>query len=143
MIAYIDTSALTKKYVKEQGSDEVIRHWNNVETIVVSAVAYAEFFSAINRKQREGVLAEDEYKLAIHEFKNDWDTFEKVEVNNLLHDRVEELTAAYIVRGFDAIHLASALCFKHWQGENLSFICADRRLNDAAQQEGLNVVDLS
>ncbi len=52
MISYFDTSALIKKYVKEKGTDEVIKRWNGSKMLVISSVAYAEFFSAMNRKMR-------------------------------------------------------------------------------------------
>ena len=143
MIPYIDTGALIKKYVNEDGSEEVVRHWNSSEMIVVSWVAYAESFSAMNRKKREGVLSKEKYEIATEEFKTDWESFEKVEVVDQLNEMIEELTNVYPLRGFDAIHLASALCFQELIEESLHFICADRRLNEAAQEESLNVIDLS
>ncbi len=143
MISYFDTSALIKKYVKEKGTDEVIKRWNGSKMLVVSSVAYAEFFSAMNRKMREGVLLKKELKSAIQNFKSDWESLIKVEVIDTLNKRIEELTTKYPLRGFDAIHLASALYFQNAKGEELNFICADHRLNNAAQQENLKVIDVS
>jgi predicted nucleic acid-binding protein len=143
MISYFDTSALIKKYIEEEGSEEVVRRWNNSDLMAVSSVAYAEFFSAINRKRREGTLSEEEYLSAIQDFKSDWETLVMIEVTIHLNQFIEDLTSSYPLRGFDAVHLASALYFQQFEEEQLCFICADRRLNDAAQQEGLNVVDLS
>jgi len=48
MILYLDTSALVKKYFKEQGSTEVIRLWKKTSSIVTSTVAYAETLAAIH-----------------------------------------------------------------------------------------------
>ncbi len=84
MISYFDTSALIKKYVKEKGTDEVIKRWNGSKMLVVSSVAYAEFFSAMNRKMREGVLLKKELKSAIQNFKSDWESLIKVEVIDTL-----------------------------------------------------------
>ena len=80
MISSVDTSALIKKYIEEGGSEEVVRRWNNSDLMAVSAVAYAEFFSAINRKRREGTLSEEEYLSAIQNFKSDWETLVMIEV---------------------------------------------------------------
>ncbi len=48
MILYLDTSAIVKKYFKEQGSIEVIRLWKKTSSIVTSTVTYAETLAAIH-----------------------------------------------------------------------------------------------
>jgi len=143
MIAYLDTSALIKKYIEEDGSTEVVRHWNSAEILVISTVGYAEFFSAINRKKRDGVLPDEKYSMAIEEFQDDWRTIEQIEVTDQLNEKIAHLTTLYPLRGFDAIHLASALYFQESVAEPVIFLCADRRLNDAARNERLIVVDLA
>ena len=143
MIAYIDTSALIKKYVKEQGSDKVKETWNSAAMIGVSMVAFAEFCAALNRKLREDALSQTEYTTALKDFKADWHALVRIEVTEHLNDRIERLTTQYPLRGFDAVHLASALYFQEFETEIISFLCADDRLNNAARQEGLQVVDAS
>ncbi len=142
MISYLDTSSLVKKYVREHRSEEVSSHWNQSEVIITSSVAFAEFFSAINRKKRFGDISESDYEVITEDFKEEWETLFRIEVSDRLNRIVEGLTARHPIRGFDAIHLASAVHIQYLE-ENLSFICADRRLNDAARSENLNVIDLS
>lgn len=143
MIIYVDTSALIKKYVREQGSDKVKDAWNKAMMIGVSMVAFAEFCAALNRKLRENTLSQIEYVTAFNDFKADWHALVRIEVTEHLNAHIERLTTQYPLRGFDAVHLASALYFQEFETEIISFLCADDRLNNAAQQEGLNVVDVS
>lgn len=56
MILYLDTSAIVKKYFKEQGSMEVIRLWKKTNSIVTSTVAYAETLAAIHRKKGKRLI---------------------------------------------------------------------------------------
>ncbi len=144
MISYFDTSTLIKKYVEEEGSQEVLSRWNQSDGIVISSVVFAEFFSAMNRKRREGNVSEEDYEIVAQDFKEDWESsFLKIEVNDRLNQLVKKLTERYPLRGFDAIHLASAIYHAQCLEEGLFFICADRRLNDAARAENLNVIDPS
>lgn len=143
MIAYLDTSALIKKYVNEHGSNDVITHWKRADFIVVSAVAYAELFAALNRKRRESTLTDVAYHQAIFEFKTDWDGLTKIEATHVVNRYIEHLTSQYPIRGFDAIHLASALVVRESEPHYLFFLCADHRLNDAARNEQLQVIDVS
>ena len=144
MIIYFDTSVLVKNYVNKEHTEAVVAYWGQTETIVISEIAYAEFFSAVNRRRREGSLSEEDYQAITERFKNDWEAFEKIPVNPRLNQQIEDLLTQYPLRGFDAIHLASALSFRqHLADEPLLFICADRRLCETAQAENLDVVNLS
>jgi len=106
-------------------------------------VAYAEFFAALNRKYREAALTQEAYQIAIEEFKADWASIAEIEVTGHLRRCIEDVTSRYALRGFDAIHLASALYVREFEPEHLCFVCADNRLNAAAQAEGLHVSDVS
>ncbi|MGH8694308.1 MAG: PIN domain-containing protein [Burkholderiales bacterium] len=53
MILYLDTSALVKLYVREQGSAQVRAHVNKADVIATSVVAYAEARAAFARLRRE------------------------------------------------------------------------------------------
>ena len=53
MILYLDTSALVKLYVEEEGSDEVKKACEQAQVVVTSRLAYAEARSAFARAWRE------------------------------------------------------------------------------------------
>jgi len=62
-----------------------------------------------------------------------------VELSAKVARRAGELAERRALRGFDAIHLASALEVEHLTGSTPSFCCVDDRLREAASGEGLPV----
>ena len=138
MILYLDTSALVKKYFKETGSNDVISLWKKSTAIATSSVAYAETIASFYRKKREGYIREKLLKTTIDVFKKDWNSFVRIEANDDLNERIDKLIALHPLRGFDAIHLASALIIHETVSESFLFACFDKRLLHAALSEGLN-----
>ena len=137
MIAYFDTSALLKRYVAEPGSAEVLDFWDALDGVTISAVAYAEAMSAFGRKRRDGTLSEEVFAAAVSDFKADWETFDSMDVTARLNPLLDRLAAAHPLRGFDVIHLASALMFRERTQDDFLFASADQRLRRAAAAEGL------
>jgi predicted nucleic acid-binding protein len=138
MILYCDTSALLKRYVEESRSDEVDALWENALEIATSVVAFAEVLATFSRKFREGVLAEVEYRETIRAFKDDYARFILVPVSLELNQMIEELLIKYSLRGFDSIHLASALIIRKKSNLVTKFACFDQTLNKVAVQEQLD-----
>lgn len=138
MILYLDTSAIVKKYFKEQGSIEVIRLWKKTSSIVTSTVAYAETLASIHRKKRETADIDQSIFKAIRlAFEKDWESFIRVDVTSALNKTIKRVTAAHPLKGFDAIHLASALIVQQRINEEFVFACYDKSLNESAGKEGL------
>ncbi len=140
MILYLDTSALLKRYFKEAGSEEVNSKWKEGTEIVTSVVTYAETVASIHRKRRETSLPHNILTTIIRLFQKDWKGFFTVEVNNDLNAMVDKIVAVHPLRGFDAIHLASALVVSERVPEDFLFACFDQRLLQAARSEGLNTL---
>jgi predicted nucleic acid-binding protein len=135
MILYLDTSALVKRYFKEPYSEDVINKWRSATQIATSFVTYAETMASIFRKRRESHLD----NLIVQEiqdlFKQDWLSFVRVEVNDELNLYVDRVTEQYQLRGFDSIHLASALIIHHSFQQDFLFACFDDKLAAAARAE--------
>ena len=53
---YLDTSALIKRFVEEKGSALVQSMVESGEAVATSKIAYAEVFSGLTRKMREGAI---------------------------------------------------------------------------------------
>ena len=60
-----------------------------------------------------------------------------MEVNDELNEYIDRVVEGYSLRGFDAIHLASAIVIQEKLPENFLFACFDNKLAFAAQSEGL------
>lgn len=139
MILYCDTSALVKRYVEEDRSDEVDDIWEEAVGVATSTVAFAEMMATFRRKFREGVLSEIEYIQTATEFKNEYPRLILVPISSELNRIIEELLLKHPLRGFDAIHLSSALLIHEISHLATMFACFDQVLNKAAKEEGLNV----
>ncbi|MCK4410774.1 type II toxin-antitoxin system VapC family toxin, partial [Candidatus Bipolaricaulota bacterium] len=133
MILYLDTSALVKLYIEEAGSQEVKAMAKRARIVSSSRVAYVEARAGIARKHREGELSKEEYAQLIKDLKQDWDNYFIVEVSESVAKLGGELTGKHPLRGFDAIHLASALLLRNRTRLEVSFSCFDEGLKAAAE----------
>ena len=137
MNIYLDTSTLAKKYVKEPGLSELIRLWKDSTALFTSAVTYAEMMASFHRKQRKVTLPEKTFRRMIASFRRDWQGLFRVEVSERLHDSIDRLVSEYTLRGFDAIHLSSAILMHDRLRQDFVFARSDQQLLQAARREGL------
>ncbi|MBI5101447.1 MAG: type II toxin-antitoxin system VapC family toxin [Nitrospirae bacterium] len=138
MIAYLDTSSLVKLYVQEAHSVSVKKLVDEAEIVATCRIAYPETMSAINRRFRQGDLAETQYDALVARFSGEWRRFAALDFDELEAGR---LVNVYGLRGFDAVHLSAAILLKTAQaGLSLSFSSFDEKLNNAASAEGFTVL---
>lgn len=142
MITYFDTSALVKKYNLEDHSDKVIEVWNNSETIITSIITFAEIMAVFGRKYQDNALAKNDYNKAVKDIEYDWKALTIVNISNQLLTNIKFKTQEYNLRGFDAIHLCSALYFKDkMELKEVTFACFDKQLNRAAENESFTLIN--
>ena len=140
MILYLDTSALVKLYVREAGSETVRTFVNSASLVATSKVAYAEARAAFARAFREGVLGEEGYLQVVASLQSDWPRYLTLAVSDSLVWLAGELAERYRLRGFDSIHLASAMTLKGIGKSPVRAACFDARLWDAFFGSGFEVV---
>lgn len=134
MILYLDTSSLVKLYVEETGSDAIQRIKEKARIVVTSKIAYAEARAAFARKHKEGLLPLLELKKIISDFNLDWEKYVVIEITNSLIFNAGNLAEKYFLRGFDSIHLASAIFFKTNINAEIYFSSWDSQLNVVAKK---------
>lgn len=139
MILYLDTSALVKLYFQEPFSNEVLSKWQSAEQVVTSSVAYAETLASINRKSREGYLEDASLGELLASFQREWSSLIRVEVTDELNVYIDSAVERYPLRGFDLIHLASAMVIHERAPEGFVFACFDEKLTHGARSEGFEV----
>lgn len=139
MILYLDTSSLVKLYIEEEGSRMVKRQVSEAEAVATSNVAYAEARAAFARKHRERGLSEEEYRHVVDDFRGEWGAYLVIDVSEAVIALAGDLAERHDLRGFDAIHLASALVLRDKMQSSVAFSCADERLQAAAEAEGLSI----
>lgn len=140
-MTYLDTSALIKRFVVERGSP-LVRSLVTRGPTATGKIAYAEVYAGLKRKNREGFLPGRQYDLICRQFEDDWQAYVRVELLDEVLLLARDLIGRHPLRGFDAIHLASALRLKSALDEPLTFAAADERLLGAAGAEGLAVVNV-
>ena len=138
---YLDTSALVKRFVAEKGSDRVREIVSAGAPAATSKIGYAEVHAALARRRRDGSLSTRQYTKACRNFEEDWQTYIRVELQDEVLLLARDLIRRRPLRGFDAIHLASALTLGRELGEPMTFVAADTRLLDAAKAEKLRVTN--
>lgn len=134
MIVYLDTSALLKIYVQEEHRDIVAAALHGATSLALSVVAYPEARSAFARKLREGSLTQRSHAHLVAALDRDWSRYNRVQVTSNIALRAGHLAEDLGLRGFDAIHVASALRVQEQQAEPVHFLTFDARLMDAARQ---------
>lgn len=138
LAVYLDTSALVKLYAEEEKREIVFEAVDSSEMVATSTVAYAEARAALARRLREGEMNEEEHQQAAERLDREWRGYERLAVSNLVAYRAGELAEKHALRGFDAVHLASALRFAE-QFEAMSFLAFDDRLVTAAKDASIQI----
>jgi uncharacterized protein len=140
---YLDTSALVKLYVDEDGSS-MVREWvDDAEAVATSILAFVEGRAAFARRRREKRISSAAHARLVRDFEADWDRYLVLEATEPLIRRAGKLTEIHPLRAYDAIHLASAKILREKLAEPVSFASWDTRLVAAAQKEGLEIMPLN
>lgn len=136
MIVYLDTSIVVKLYVDEAGSKEAVELADKARILVTSRVAYVEATAAFVRRLAPFKLT-NTYHQVKKSFDDDWQKYLIIEVDDNLTRLAAKLAEKHRLRGFDCLHLASALIIKGRLPKPVVFSSADVRLNNAARKEDL------
>ncbi len=139
MILYLDTSAWVKLYVRELGSKELRATTAKADAMAASVVAYPEARAAFARLKAQGVSTEAKHQQRLAQLNLDWGNLLRIELVPAVVRSAGDLAEVYGLRGFDAIHLASALWLKEKTSAPLYFAVFDQRLRAAAERAGLTV----
>ena len=137
MIAYLDASALVKRYVAEAGSAEVVELIDQAEAVGTAVISRAEVAAALAKASRIQVLLRDEAVSALKVFNSDWENLVRIQMTEGLVSRAASLAWDYGLRGYDAVHLAAALFWQDMLGEPVVTASFDRQLWEAAKAAGL------
>ena len=128
-----------KLYVEEeQGPDLVREAVSMAQRVGTSTVAYAEARAALARKERDGELDRGQLLQAVEAIDAQWRGYVRVPVSNVVAYRAGALAERYALRGFDAIHLASAARLRE-RFSDLHFLAFDDRLVEAAREASVPV----
>ena len=142
-VAYVDTSALMKRYVLEDRTDEMeALAVGNAYRLMISSLTVTEFRSVLKRRLRSGsvgtaFVAKATEQLAI-EIASGALGFHAIDGStfNMAGDLIERLGAPLAT--LDALHLACAKTARC-----ALMVSADKQLLRAAEEAELSILDLS
>jgi predicted nucleic acid-binding protein len=137
VIAYLDASAFVKRYVVERGSRGTNALMAASDMTATSIVSRAEIAAAFARAVRAGLVKNEVARNAQRTFAGDWPDVVRVPVTESLVERAEGLAWEHGLRGYDAVHLASALEWQEYVGEQIVLATFDQQLWEAAKRAGL------
>jgi predicted nucleic acid-binding protein len=138
---YWDSSAVVSLLIKESSTSvlRALREEDPDQT--VWCLTPVEIASALARRAREGLPADQEKAVRAA-----WsvlsDRWEEVSAMELVRSRAMRLLNTHPIRAADALQLAACLIVCEERPESLPFVSLDDRLRDAARREGFSVLPL-
>jgi predicted nucleic acid-binding protein len=146
---FLDTSAVTKRYVVEVGSAWVtaLTAASSVNECWLAAITRVELLVALYLRSRTGSLNRTQAQQADQLFRQELSRlYRLLPISDAVLNRAMSLVGAHPLRAYDAVQRAAAL---ELQAQRvafgglppLTFVSADQNLNRAAAAEGLAVDD--
>jgi predicted nucleic acid-binding protein len=129
-----------KRYIREVGHEAVRPLFRR--RAAAASISGIEVPAALWRRAREGDLAEARARALIEQVRADLAGMILVEVRRSVIERARDLVEQHPLRAYDAVQLASASLLEERAGAAVTFVCADRRLCDAAEAEGLRTLEV-
>jgi predicted nucleic acid-binding protein len=142
---YLDTSALVKLYVREPGTEQLLRLASEItgNHLAILALAQVEIRSALRRRERAGEIAGMVVSQLLDRFQRHLESvFLKQIVTEAMLDVACDLVDRYSLFALDAIQLAGYMALTASSGTNTPvFVSADQQLLRAAEAEYIPILD--
>ncbi|MEV6772835.1 type II toxin-antitoxin system VapC family toxin [Nocardia sp. NPDC051030] len=138
MIGYLDTSAFVPLLVDEPSSEACRRFWDDADAVVSSRMLYVETAAALAQAHRMTRLDDVGYAACRRLLDQLWSQIEVTEVDEPLIVRAAELADSQALRGYDAVHCASA---EQLEDTDLVAASGDKRLLEAWRRLGVATFD--
>jgi predicted nucleic acid-binding protein len=145
---FLDSSALVKAYINEQGSNWTKNLIDPASTnkIYVSLLSGVEVISAITRRANRGDISASDAANADSLFRKEFSmNFAIIDISRSLVDHAMDIANKFGLRGYDATQLAVALMVRHERSVagllTPVFVSSDNALNSAAKNEGFAADD--
>jgi len=141
---YLDTSALIKRYIEEEGTAQVIaltKDGGSAQVIILD-IALLESRSAVRRREREGDISDSDADRILKQIEEDASSsFLLQPSTSAVMEEAARLIDRHPLRAYDALQLAGCLVARRGARGPLTFVCADVRLCETASLEGLTVLN--
>jgi uncharacterized protein len=132
MKVVVDSSSLAKRYIQEIGSEKLDQLLQNATELALCIILVPEVVSGLNRRVREGVLNQKNYRLVKKQLLEDIRGAVILQITPSVISHSVKLLENNVLRAMDAMHVACAL---EWKAD--LFVTSDKRQLIAAQNAGL------
>ena len=130
MTLYVDSSALIKRYLKEDGAAEAVAHMASDPVLVTSALTAIEVRRNLTR------ILTDDLEVMRARFVVDLDAFAVIPLDAQVCAEAARIAEKTLCRSLDAIHLAAA----RRAGPATTVLTFDQRRAQAARSIGLSAI---
>jgi len=141
---FLEATAFAKLFVREPGTDALIRLMETVEDNrkLIAASTPLEVYAAIRRRERAGGISRDDASAALEILRLEAARTVQEPLNPAVLECARQLLDRTSLRWPDALQLSAALVARDmFQGTEIIFVSASKALLDAARVEGLPVVN--
>ena len=136
MIAYVDSSALLRRILRQPGA---FAGWRQLEKMVSSRLLEMESLRTLDRYRIRREISAAALSAARRELEETFDEFDLVEVGRPILQRASE-PLPLSLGTLDAIHLATALLWREDTREALAIVTHDGELAAAGRLYGFPVL---
>jgi predicted nucleic acid-binding protein len=126
----MDTSAYAKRFIEEEGSDEIDNILFQATELGISLLCVPELLSAINRKLREKTITRSQYSEIKSRFSEEINDIDIILLTDEVIKKSVMLLEKNVLRTLDAIHIA---CAYEWNAD--MFLTSDKKQIKAAKKE--------
>lgn len=141
---FLEATAFAKLFVREPGTDTLIRLMETVEDNrkLIAASTPLEVYAALRRRERAGAITAQDASAALEVLRLEASRTVQEPLNPAVLESARQLLDRTTLRWPDAIQLAAALVAREmFQGTDIIFVSASPTLLDAARAEGLQVLN--
>ena len=141
---FLEATAFAKLFVREPGTDALIRLMESVEDNrkLIAASTPLEVYAAIRKRERAGGISHEDASAALEILRLEAARTVQEPLNPAVLECARQLLDRRVLRWPDALQLGAALVARDmFQGTDIIFVSASKVLLDAAKAEGLQVVN--
>ena len=141
---FLEATAFAKLFVREPGTDTLIRLMETVEDNrkLIAASTPLEIYAALRRRERAGAISPQDAAAALEVLRLEAARAVQEPLNPAVLESARQLLDRASLRWPDALQLAAALVARDmFQGTEIVFVSASQALLDAARAEGLQVMN--
>lgn len=139
MIIYLDTSAVVPLLIREPGSATCQLVWNASDDAVTSRLTYVETAAALAQALRHGRMTDAQHRASLRRLDDVWTQCDVLDPDQDLAVAAGLMAHAHGLRGYDAVHCASAV---QLHDPDLVAVSGDPKLLRAWTTLGLATVDI-